>query len=158
MIRVSFPRHAAVLSVVLACAGVGCRSSTEASEASRQPDSGSGVLLAGDFQRVVKPATGHAAIERDADGYELRLNGVGVTSARPVRVYLVGSERADTTRVVVETELKYDMAELDQGAAEQLIALPSAPDPKLRSVVLYDALFGINLAYAALKPPEGAAP
>jgi hypothetical protein len=68
-----------------------------------------------------------------------------------VRVYLVGHERASSTRILDETEMKYDMGELERGVPEQRIELPSEPDPALRSVVLFYPSFGVNLAVAPLR-------
>jgi hypothetical protein len=155
MFRVNFARSV-ILGVALMWGSVACRGRSTPAGLEQQPDPRSDVLLAGDFQRVVKPATGRAEITRSGDSCELRLTGVSVAASGPVRVYLVGTEHADTTRAVVEAELKYDMAQLDQDTAEQTIALPSVPDPRLRSVVLYEPVFAVNLAYAALQSPPGA--
>jgi len=115
------------------------------------------VVLAGEFERVAKSAQGRAEIVRRGDQFELRLRQVRVDSKRPVRVYLVGVDRAPTTRSVASAELKYDMATLDQTVAEQIIALPSEPDPRIRSVVLWEPTFYVNLAFAPLRPPGGEA-
>ena len=115
-----------------------------------------GVLLEGTFERVARPVTGRASIVRHGASYELVLNGVTVAQEGAVRIYLVGHERPSTTRIVDETEMKYDMEELERGGAEQRIALPSEPDPALRSVVLFYPTFGVNLAYAPLRPPVSA--
>ena len=138
-----------VVSVILsAAASLGCqRQRTESNPQSAE------VLLAGAFERAAKPAEGEAEIVRQDDRFELRLHRVRVASTRPVRVYLVGAERASTTRSVVEAELKYDMEELKPALAEQVIALPSEPDPALRSVVLWDSAFSVNLSFAALRRP-----
>jgi hypothetical protein len=115
------------------------------------------VLLAGGFEPAAKRAEGEAEIVRQGDSFELRLHHVRVASERPVRVYLVGAERASTTRSVGETELKYDMDQLHPNLAEQVIALPSEPDPALRSVVLWDPMFAVNLGFAALRRPSAGA-
>ncbi len=108
------------------------------------------VLLAGQFANGAKPASGNAQLVRRGDRYELVLQKVRVDSRRAVRVYLVGVERASTTRSVIETEQKYDLAELDQTTDEQVVPLPSEPAPELRSVVLWEPGYGVNLGYAPL--------
>jgi len=110
------------------------------------------ILLEGTFERVAKAAGGSARIVRRGDNYELRLNNVTVAQEGAVRVYLVGHERASSTRILGETEMKYDMAELDRSVSEQRIELPSEPDRALRSVVLWYPPFGVNLAVAPLRP------
>lgn|SRR5512145_3088919 len=115
-----------------------------------------GVLLEGTFERVARPVTGKASIVRRGTTYELVLSGVTVSQEGSVHVYLVGHDRPKTTRIVDETEMKYDMAELEPGGAEQRILLPSEPDPALRSVVLFYPTFGVNLAFAPLHPPTTA--
>jgi len=115
------------------------------------------VLLQGTFESVAKPARGRAEIVRTGERYELHLYGARVDSQRPVRVYLVGVDRAPTTRSVADAELKYDMAELDQDAAHQIISLPSEPNPAIRSVVLWEPTFYVNLAFAPLDPPGSSA-
>lgn len=109
------------------------------------------VLLAGDFERVSRATQGHAEIVKRGNQFELVLSNVTVQSDSMVRVYLVGHDRASTTFLVDATELKYDMASLEPGAARQVIELPSEPDPRLRSVVLYSPAFGINLGFAPLR-------
>jgi hypothetical protein len=111
------------------------------------------LLLEGTFERVAKAASGTARIVRRGNVYELRLNNVIVAQEGAVRVYLVGHERAANTRILDETEMKYDMAELERGVAEQRIELPSEPDRALRSVVLFYPAFGVNLAVAPLRSP-----
>lgn len=111
------------------------------------------LLLEGKFERVAKTASGTVQIVRRGSAYELRLNNVTVAQQGSVRVYLVGHERASNTRILDETEMKYDMAELERGVAEQRIELPSEPDPALRSVVLFYPAFGVNLAVAPLRSP-----
>jgi hypothetical protein len=114
------------------------------------------VLLAGDFERVSRATKGHAEILRRGEKFELVLTNVTVATDSLVRVYLVGHDRASSTFLVDETELKYDMATLEQGAARQVIELPSEPDARLRSVVLYIPAFGINLGFAPLRPRNNA--
>ncbi len=137
-------------------AAAGCR--RESPPPAEQQVSGPVVLLRGVFVSVAKTAQGHAEIVRDGERFELRLRGVTIESKRPVRVYLVGAERASTTRSVFEARLQYDMAELEVGADPQIIALPSEPDPSLRSVVLWEPTFYVNLAYAPLTPPGDPSP
>jgi|GEM_PF-5466953 hypothetical protein len=124
-------------------------------EASATSAEATTVLLAGRFANGAKPASGEAQIVRRGDRYELVLRKVRVDSRRTVRVYLVGVERASTTRSVIETEQKYDMAELDQTTDQQIVPLPSEPAPELRSVVLWEPTYGVNLGYAALGAPGG---
>lgn len=147
--------------VILGLSACGCksrksptqpRSSLSASEIAAPAPVVEQLLLTGTFERVARAASGTASIYRRGDDYELRLSAVTVAQEGTVRVYLVGHEHADSTRIVGETEMKYDMAELEQGAAEQRIPLPSQPDPALRSVVLFNPAFGVNLAVAALRP------
>jgi hypothetical protein len=112
------------------------------------------VLLAGEFERVSRQTTGHAEIVRRGEQYELVLTNVTVKNDSMVRVYLVGHDRASSTFLVDSTELKYDMAELERGVPRQVIELPSEPDARLRSVVLYNPMFGINLGFAPLRAPS----
>lgn len=109
-------------------------------------------MLEGKFERVARAVTGAASIVRRGADFELVLHGVTVAQEGTVRVYLVGHDRASSTRILDETEMKYDMAELERGVGEQRIGLPSEPDPKLRSVVLFYPEFGVNLAVAPLRP------
>lgn len=109
------------------------------------------VRLRGAFERVSKAVTGKAEIVQRGNQFFLRLSNVQVASKGPVRVYLVGHDRAASTYLVESTELKYDMAELEVDAQVQLIELPSEPDPRLRSVVLYHPTFGVNLGFAPLR-------
>lgn len=131
---------------------ISCKSDAGGPGPGRSTAVAQGVYLAGDFQGTMKPARGRAEIVRRGPAFELKLRGVHVASNRPLRVYLVGDDRASTTRRIVESTLKYDMAELAPAAAEQVIVLPGEPDPSLRSVVLWDPLFAVNLAFAALHP------
>jgi len=110
-------------------------------------------FLTGDFVRVVKAVTGKAEIRHEGDEYWLVLRDVTLDAEGQIHVYLVGHEAARTTRAVTEAELKYDMGPLERGAAEQRIALPSRPDESLRSVVLFEVEFGVNLAVAPLRAP-----
>jgi hypothetical protein len=137
-------RFATLFACLLGTASLGChRQKTEPQTET--------ILLEGAFEQAAKPVEGQAQIVRRGDGFELRLRRVRVTSSRPVRVYLVGAERASTTRSVISAELKYDMDELHSNQTEQTIALPSEPDPALRSVVLWDPEYSVNLGFAALR-------
>jgi hypothetical protein len=109
------------------------------------------VLLTGSFERVSRGVTGTASIARRGNEYLLLLSAVTVAEVGTVRVYLLGHDRAKSTRIFDETVLKYDMAELERGVAEQRIVLPSEPDPTLRSVVLFNPAFSVNLAVAPLR-------
>jgi len=110
------------------------------------------LLLAGQFERVSKATSGRAEIWCRGTRYELRLTDVTVATDAAVRVYLVAHERASSTFLVDSAALKYDMAELERGVSQQVIELPSEPDPRLRSVVLFHPSFGINLGFAPLRP------
>lgn len=112
--------------------------------------------LEGKFERVARAVTGTASIVRRGADFELVLREVTVAQQGTVRVYLVGHDWASSTRILDETEMKYDMAELERGVPEQRIALPSEPDPRLRSVVLFYPEFGVNIAVAPLRPKRKA--
>lgn len=138
----------------VACA---CRREPEGSPEPRMDNAASEpeVLLRGKFTRVAKGATGSAELVRRGEQYQLRLRGAGVDSLGEVHVYLVGLPDARSTAALTEAETKYDFGPLKQNAPEQLIDLPSEPAPELRTVVLYEPRYRINLAAAALRPPEG---
>ncbi len=152
-----------LLIAITALGTTGCRnrrSSTPPSPSARTSVAGVAttasveqILLEGSFERVSRAASGTARIVRRGNVYELRLSSVNVAQEGTVRVYLVGHERPASTRILDETELKYDIAELERGAMEQRIELPSEPDPALRSVVLLHPAFGVNLAVAPLRSP-----
>jgi hypothetical protein len=155
-----------LLAALLTLWAVGCRNRTSLKPSPSVQTSAVGagvvapaeqILLEGAFERVAKAATGTARIMRRGNTYELILRDVTVQQEGAVRVYLVGHERPSNTHVFDETELKYDMAELERVKSEQRIELPSEPDPALRSVVLYYPAFGVNLAVAPLRP-SGKAP
>ncbi len=110
------------------------------------------VDLTGEFRRIVKPVRGRADVVYRDGKYQLCLTGVKVEADGPLRVYLVGEDDASTTRLVTESKLVYDMAPLENGATDQVIDLPSRPDDRLRSVVLWQQAFAINLAVAPLRP------
>ncbi len=151
-------RSAALALCLAVSAALACQRQRTESSGTSTAQSNAEVLLEGTFEHAAKPVEGKAEILRQGSRFELRLHGVGVASDRPLRVYLVGTERASTTRSVVVTELKYDMDELQPGVAEQVIALPSEPDPALRSVVLWDPVFAVNVGFAALhRRPAGTA-
>lgn len=152
-----------LLIALTVCGEPGCRnrrSPTQPSPSAHTSAAGSAttasaeqILLEGSFERVSRAASGTARIVRLGNAYELRLSSVTVAQEGTVRVYLVGHERPSSTRILDETELKYDMAELERGVVEQRIELPSEPDPALRSVVLLHPAFGVNLAVAPLRSP-----
>ncbi len=110
-----------------------------------------GVIASGRFENVGKRVSGRAQLENTSKGYVLRLLDVQVDAAGPIHVYLVGLDQAKNTRIVDETELKYDMGPLDGSKPEQVIPLPGKPDPALRSVVLWNPQYGANLAAASLR-------
>lgn len=110
------------------------------------------VVVSGRFQTVTRPASGSVELVKQGEEYALRLSGVSVKAEGPVHVYLVGLDSALSTAAVDGAELKYDLGPLRVDASEQRIELPSQPDPKLRSVVLWQPKFGANLAAAPLRP------
>jgi hypothetical protein len=112
------------------------------------------VLLAGPFDEVAKPARGSAELIATGTHYQLRLRAVTVDDRGPVHVYFVGVPAARTTLEVVQTDTKYDFGPLRTDTAQQIIDLPSEPAPELRSVVLWNRLYGVNLAVAALQEIE----
>lgn len=156
----------AVATAAMACANGKSPQPTQASqgtprEPTLSPQSAGApqaeqVLLEGTFERVARASSGKAQIVRRGTRYELCLKDMTVAQEGTLRVYLVGHPRASNTRVLDETEMKYDMAELERNVAEQRIELPSEPDPALRSVVIYNPLFGVNVAFASLQPPANA--
>lgn len=107
------------------------------------------VLSSGRFAAVGKPTSGSVELRARGDDYELCLVNVKIAYDGPVHVYLVGLDDAPTTAAVDNAELKYDMGPLRVGK-EQCIALPTAPHPLLRSVVLWNPMYGANLAAARL--------
>jgi hypothetical protein len=133
-----------------ACQKIPAKPSPDASVSIKATDAPI-VLLAGNFERVSRATQGHAEIVKNGSKFELILTNVSVAADSMVRVYLVGHDRASSTFLVDATELKYDMAALESGAARQVIDLPSEPDSRLRSVVLYSPSFGINLGFAPLR-------
>ena len=109
------------------------------------------MLLAGTFEAVAKPARGSAELIVTGNNYQLRLRGVTVDDPGPVHIYFVGLPSAKTTRAVVQTEAKYDFGPLQPDGAQQVIDLPSEPAAELRSVVLWNRSYGVNLAAATLE-------
>lgn len=107
------------------------------------------VLLSGRFAAVGKPTSGSVELRARGDDYELCLLNVKIAYDGPVHVYLVGLDDALTTAAVDNADLKYDMGPLS-AVEQQCIALPSAPHPLLRSVVLWNPKYGANLAAAKL--------
>lgn len=139
--------------VLAAMALVGCQ--REDSNAAAQVSSSRAmveVVLAGDFVRVAKAVEGRAEIVRRGQSYQLRLRNVRVDHLAEVHVYLVGLPDVRSTIELMATETKYDFGPLEQGAEQQVIDLPSEPAPELRSVVLYEPRYRINLAAASLTP------
>ena len=85
------------------------------------------------------------------DTHQLVLERVAVDTQDPVHVYLVALDEAPNTRAVEVTEDKYDLGELEPGSVQQTFELPSAPDARLRVVVLWGIKYGVNLAQAKLR-------
>lgn len=133
----------------------GCRQDSDsANPAAENSAPTSQVLLRGDFARVAKNVSGSAEIVRSGDRYQLRLHHTKVDTLGEVHIYLVGLPEVPSTAALTATDVKYDFGPLEQGAPQQLIELPSEPAPELRSVVLYEPRYRINLAAAALRPPS----
>lgn len=110
-------------------------------------------LLEGHFRKVTKEGDGVVQIRRRGKNYELVLRGVTVHAKPPIHVYIVGLREARSTAAVDATDSKYDVGPLKLGAAEQVISIPKPLD-ELRTVVLWNPAFGVNLAAASLKPPR----
>lgn len=110
------------------------------------------VLLSGTFKRVAKKVEGRVELVRKGDRYALRLLGTKVDNLGEVHVYFVGLPDARSTLELAGTEMQYDFGPLEQGAPEQIIALPSEPAPELRTVVLFEPRYRVNLAAAPLEP------
>ncbi len=155
---------AVVISSLIAC-DRGPEPSADAGTAAQPLSTGAAAALgeeewrelSGEFERVAKTSTGRADIIRRDGKYLLYLTGVRVQADGPLRVYLVGHDAARTTRAVHEASLVYDMAELDNGATQQVIELPSRPDESLKSVVIWQRSFRVNLAVAPLTPVDTSA-
>jgi hypothetical protein len=149
-----------LLRTRLACLLVGCTVSgalgckAESSASSDAPSASQAatplVLLEGTFRRVSKKANGKAQIIRRGERYQIRLLGVSVDTLGETHVYLVGLPDARSTAEVIQATNKYDFGPLRQGAFQQLIDLPSKPALELRTVVLYEPRFHVNLAAAPL--------
>lgn len=148
--------HCLLLCLTLLGVAPACQRASEPAPESTTENAASEpeVLLRGNFTRVAKRATGSAELVRRGEQYQLRLRGASVDNLGEVHVYFVGLPDARSTAALTEAETKYDFGPLKQNAAEQLIDLPSEPAPELRSVVLYEPRYRINLAAAALRPAE----
>ncbi|HEU5073490.1 MAG TPA: hypothetical protein VFU02_04945 [Polyangiaceae bacterium] len=142
---------------ILACLATGpaCKSGSGGTQAHESeagtPDSGE-VLLSGRFERVAKKVEGRVELVRKGDRYALRLLGARVDHPGEVHVYFVGLPSARSTLEMARTNMQYDFGKLEQGAPEQIIGLPSEPAPELRTVVLFEPRYRVNLAAAALEP------
>lgn len=114
-----------------------------------------GVLLAGSFEAVAKPAEGEVALLKTKAGYELLLEGVKVSDAGPVHVYLVGLNRVHSTSELDAVDDKYDFGALDnpKHTEQRRIKLPGKPAANLRSVALVNPKFGVVLASSELTEP-----
>ena len=114
-----------------------------------------GVLLEGSFEAVAKPAEGKAALLKTKAGYELLLEGVKVSDAGPVHVYLVGLNRVRSTSDLDAVDDKYDFGPLDnpKHTEQRRIKLPGKPATNLRSVALVNPKFGVVLASSELTEP-----
>ena len=149
------PRCCPVAPVLLAgLLGVaGCQRETgdeHAAPSSSASDSNR-VLLTGTFERVAKKVTGRVELVQAGGRYQLRLLNVSVDNLGEVHVYFVGLPEAKSTLVLATTQTQYDFGPLEQGSPEQLIDLPSKPASELRTVVLYEPRYRVNLAAASLK-------
>jgi len=152
----------AALVIVLAGACPGCKGSgaskTDAADSSQAPSASdeTEVLLSGSFKRVAKKVEGRVELVRRGKNYALRLLNTKVDNLGEVHVYFVGLPDARSTLEMAATETQYDFGPLQQGAPEQLIALPSEPAPELRTVVLFEPRYRVNLAAAPLQPGSSA--
>ena len=143
---------AAMGGLCWACKNDPAESKTETPVEPGQPE----VLLSGSFKRVTKPAAGRAEIVRQGQKYWIKLSDTSVDNLGEVHVYLVGLPDVRSTVELRAAQTLYDFGPLEQGAKEQMIPLPSAPAPELRSVVLYELRYAVNLASAALEPASTA--
>ena len=141
----------AVLGVCPACKGESGEAQDKSAETLAEADQ-SEVLLSGSFKRVAKKVEGRVELVRKGDRYALRLSNTKVDAPGEVRVYFVGLPDAKTTLELAGTDVQYDFGPLEQGAPEQIIGLPSEPAPELRTVVLFEPDYRVNLASAALEP------
>lgn len=143
---------------VLLALAPACKRESAGSEADsgRTPAEAEEVLLSGSFKRVAKKVEGRVELVRKGDRYALRLLGTKVDTLGEVHVYFVGLPDARSTLELAGTDMQYDFGPLEQGAAEQIIALPSEPAPELRTVVLFEPRYRVNLAAAPLEPASGA--
>ncbi|HEY6724266.1 MAG TPA: hypothetical protein VI197_09545 [Polyangiaceae bacterium] len=142
----------ALLSLASSCKrDAAADSKAEAAATPAAPDAGE-VVLSGSFKRVAKKVEGRVELLRKGDRYALRLLGTKVDNLGEVHVYFVGLPDARSTLELAGTQMQYDFGPLEQGAPEQIIALPSEPAPELRAVVLFEPRYRVNLASAALEP------
>ena len=150
MSAVSIPKLALLVLLALCprCKADGADSKSESAEPA-PADSGE-VLLSGTFKRVAKKVEGRVELVRRGDSYALRLLNTKVDNLGEVHVYFVGLPDAKTTLEMAATETQYDFGPLKQGAPEQIIGLPSEPAPELRTVVLFEPRYRVNLASAVL--------
>jgi len=141
----------ALVGLAPCCKRDGTDTKAEPAETRAAPDPGE-VVLSGSFKRVAKKVEGRVELVRKGERYALRLLGTKVDVLGEVHVYFVGLPDAKSTLELAGTEMQYDFGPLEQGAPEQIIALPSEPAPELRSVVLFEPRYRVNLAAAALEP------
>lgn len=140
----------ALLGLFPACKRDSTDSKAEPGDTHAAPDAGE-VVLSGSFKRVAKKVEGRVELVRKGDRYALRLLGTKVDNLGEVHVYFVGLPDARSTLELAGTQMQYDFGPLEQGAPEQIIALPSEPAPELRTVVLFEPRYRVNLASAALE-------
>ena len=135
-----------IVAAALGCDQGGERTGAAATSADDE------ILLEGRLRRVAKNADGIVQIRRRDGDYQLVLRGVQIQATPLVRVYILGLDEARSTAAVDGTDSKYDMGPLKFDTPEQVISIPKPLD-ELRSVVLWNPAFGINLASASLEPP-----
>ena len=151
---------ALTIAVVGACPG--CEGSGASKTDAADSSEGSGaadpteVLLSGSFERVAKKVEGRVELVRRGKNYALRLLNTKVDNLGEVHVYFVGLPDARSTLEMAATETQYDFGPLEQGAPEQIIGLPSEPAPELRTVVLFEPRYRVNLAAAPLEAVSSA--
>lgn len=148
---------ATALLLAFACAACkaqsgGSNAETSKADAAADPTE---VLLSGTFKRVAKKVEGRVELVRKDTRYALRLVNTKVDNLGEVHVYFVGLPDARSTLELSAAETQYDFGPLEQGAQEQIIALPSEPAPELRTVVLFEPRYRVNLAAAPLEPASG---
>ena len=151
---------ALVAALVGGCPG--CKGSSasnaDAAEGSAAPHASdpTEVLLSGSFKRVAKNVEGRVELVKRGNNYALRLLKTKVDNLGEVHVYFVGLPDVRSTLEMAATETQYDFGPLEQGANEQIIGLPSEPAPELRSVVLFEPRYRVNLAAAPLEAVSSA--